>query len=253
MFSASKRPVEAATVDRAETQPITPWAPQPVERVAMSQTWRRLTFLHWPYEPSEVRRLLPPGLELDTFDGAAWIGLVPFEIHDLRGIPHFAETNVRTYVIGPDGGRGVWFFSLDAARLAAVVGARVGYRLPYYWATMRVIAEDGTIRYRSRRKWPQATNAITDLVVQPGKIFDAQELSARDHFLTARFRLYTMLRKGLGYAQIEHEPWPLAHGTVLELNQTLIQASGLGPPKGPRLVHYSAELKVKIGYPQLCV
>jgi uncharacterized protein YqjF (DUF2071 family) len=160
---------------------------------------------------------------------------------------------VRTYVIGPDGGRGVWFFSLDAARLAAVVGARVGYRLPYYWATMRVIAEDGTIRYRSRRKWPQATNAITDLVVQPGKIFDAQELSARDHFLTARFRLYTMLRKGLGYAQIEHEPWPLAHGTVLELNQTLIQASGLGPPKGPRLVHYSAELKVKIGYPQLCV
>jgi uncharacterized protein YqjF (DUF2071 family) len=219
----------------------------------MSQTWRRLTFLHWPYEPAEVRRLLPQGLELDTFDGAAWVGLVPFEIHNLRGIPHFPETNVRTYVIGPDGGRGVWFFSLDAARLAAVVGARVGYRLPYYWATMRVIAEDGTIRYRSRRKWTHATNAITDLVVQPGKIFDAQELTARDYFLTARFRLYTRFRKGLACAQIDHDPWPLAHATVLELNQTLIQASGLRPPQGPPLFHYSAELKVKIGYPQVCV
>lgn len=245
--------MEAATVDRAETQPIAPWAPQAVVRVAMLQTWRRLTFLHWPYEPSEVRRLLPPGLELDTLDGAAWLGLVPFEIHDLRGIPHFPETNVRTYVIGPDGGRGVWFFSLDAARLAAVVGARVGYHLPYYWATMRVTPEDGTIRYRSRRKGPHASAAITDLVVQPGQIYETQELSARDYFLTARFRLYTRLRKGLGYAQIEHEPWPLAHATVVELNQTLIQASGLAPPKGAPLVHYSAELKVKIGYPQRCV
>jgi uncharacterized protein YqjF (DUF2071 family) len=245
--------VEVATVDRAETQLITSWAPQPVERVAMLQTWRRLTFLHWSYEPSEVRRLLPPGLELDTLDGAAWVGLVPFEIYDLRGIPHFPETNVRTYVIGPDGGRGVWFFSLDAARLAAVVGARVGYRLPYYWATMQVIPQDGAIRYCSRRKGPHDSNAITDLVVQPGKIYEVKELTARDSFLTARFRLYTMLRKGLGYAQIEHEPWPLTRATVLELNQTLIEASGLAPPKAPPLVHYSAELKVKIGYPQLCV
>jgi uncharacterized protein YqjF (DUF2071 family) len=219
----------------------------------MLQTWRRLTFLHWPYEPSEVRRLLPLGLELDIFDGAAWVGLIPFEIHDLRGIPHFPETNVRTYVIGPDGCRGVWFFSLDAARVAAVVAARLGYHLPYYWATMRVSPEDGTIRYRSRRIGPHASKAITDLVVQPGKIYETQELTARDYFLTARFRLYAVRRKGLGYAQIDHEPWPLAHATVLELNQTLIEASGLRPPKGPPLAHYSAELKVKIGYPRLCV
>ena len=245
--------MEAATVDRAEKQPITPWAPQPVEHVAMLQTWRRLTFLHWPYDPAEVRRFLPPGLELDTLDGAAWVGLVPFEIYDLRGIPHFPETNVRTYVIGPDGGRGVWFFSLDAARLAAVVGARVGYHLPYYWATMRVSEEHGSIRYRSRRKWPHASAAITDLVVQRGKTDEVQELTARDHFLTARFRLYTRFRKGLAYAQIEHDTWPLVHATVPELNQTLIQASGLGPPTGAPLVHYSAELKVKIGYPQRCV
>ena len=73
----------------------------------MSQTWRRLTFLHWPYEPALVQPLLPPGLVLDTFDSSAWIGLVPFEICNLRAIPHFPETNVRTYVIGPDGFLGV--------------------------------------------------------------------------------------------------------------------------------------------------
>ena len=219
----------------------------------MQQTWKRLTFLHWPYEPALVQPLLPRGLELDTFNNAAWIGLVPFEIHNFPGIPHFPETNVRTYVVGPDGGRGVWFFSLDAARLAAVVGARVGYHLPYYWATMRVSTEDRSIRYRSRRRWPHAANAITDLVVQPGKIYDPKEFTARDHFLTARFRLYTRFRKGLACAQIEHEPWPLAHAAAPELNQTLIEATGLAPPKGPPLVHYSAELKVKIGYPQLCV
>ena len=90
--------------------------------VAMRQTWRRLTFLHWPYDPDLIRRFIPAGLELDTFDNAAWVGLVPFEIYDLPGIPHFPETNLRTYVIGPDGSRAVWFFSLEAAR----AGRRVG-------------------------------------------------------------------------------------------------------------------------------
>ena len=245
--------MEAATVDRAETQPITPWAPEPVERVAMLQTWRRLTFLHWPYEPSEVARLLPPGLELDTFDGAAWVGLVPFEIHDLQGIPHFPETNVRTYVVGPDGGRGVWFFSLDAARLAAVVGARIG--LPSALLLGHDARESGRWNHSLPQPphRPRASKAITDLVVQPGKICETQELTARDYFLTARFRFYSVRRKGLGYAQIDHEPWPLAHATALELNQTLIDASGLRPPKGAPLVHYSAEMKVKIGYPRRCV
>jgi uncharacterized protein YqjF (DUF2071 family) len=146
---------------------VTLTAPQPVTRIAMSQTWRRLTFLHWPYEPALVERLLPPGLLLDTFDGAAWVGLVPFEIYNLRGIPHFPETNVRTYVIGPDGSRAVWFFSLDAARLIAVLGARIAYHLPYFWAKMLVASEGGTIHYRSRRKRPHATSVMSDIVVQP--------------------------------------------------------------------------------------
>ncbi|MGA2216388.1 MAG: DUF2071 domain-containing protein, partial [Bryobacteraceae bacterium] len=89
--------MEAATEGRSEA----------LRRVAIRQTWRRLTFLHWPYNPAVIRRLLPSGLALDTFENTAWVGLVPFEIHDLRCIPRFPETNLRTYVVGPDGSRAV--------------------------------------------------------------------------------------------------------------------------------------------------
>lgn len=217
----------------------------------MRQTWRHLTFLHWRYAPAVVRPLLPPGLELDTFDQDAWIGLVPFEICNLAGLPDFPETNVRTYVVGPDGGRGVWFFSLDAARLLAVVGARIGYRLPYFWAAMQAAPEQDTVRYRSRRKWPHRPESA-GILVKPGAEYDPQELTEHDHFLTARFCLYNVTGGRLGRAQIEHPVWPLARASVLELNQTLIEAAGLPPPEGPPLVHYSAEIDVKIGYPRPC-
>jgi len=242
-------PAEAATASRIEPQPITPWAPGRVERAAMRQTWKRLTFLHWPCDPGLVRPLLPKGLELDTFDNAAWIGLVPFEIYNVPGIPHFPETNVRTYVIGPDGSRAVWFFSLDAARLLAVIGARVAYGLPYFWARMRVTSEKGAIRYRSRRKWPHSPKSTSDILVRPGDPFRPEEIGERDHFVTARFRLYSVVRGKLSYAQIEHPPWPLARATVLELNQTLIESNGLETPCDAPLVHYSEELEVRIGFP----
>lgn len=215
----------------------------------MLQTWRRLTFLHWPYQPAAVRPLLPSGLDLDTFDGLAYVGLIPFEIHNLRGIPHFPETNVRTYVVGPDGSRAVWFFSLDAGRLLAVIGARVGYHLPYFWAKMQVASQNGAVRYRSRRKWPPSSQRFTGIAIEPG---GPGELTELDHFLTARYRLYTAIRGRLGYAQIEHDPWPLRRATLLELNQNLIEAAGLPTPQGAPLVHYSAELDVKIGHIRLC-
>lgn len=213
----------------------------------MSQTWKRVTFLHWPYEPAVVQRPLPRALEVDTFGGAAWIGLVPFEIHNLRGIPHFPETNVRTYVVGPDGARAVWFFSLDAARLLAVLGARIAYHLPYFWAHMRVASHHGTIQYRSRRRSPHSTSVMSDIAVTPGERYLETELGDRDHFLTARYRLYSETRGKLRCAQIEHEPWPLARASVMGLNQNLVEAAGLPAPAGAPLVHYAAGIDVKIG------
>jgi uncharacterized protein YqjF (DUF2071 family) len=255
MYSALNRPAEAGTAIRVgdpirnDAQPITPAAPEPVRRVAMRQTWRRLSFLHWAYDPSLVRQLLPPELELDIFDGAAYVGLVPFEIHNLRGIPHFPETNVRTYVIGPDGSRAVWFFSLDAGRLVAVIGARAIYHLPYFWASMQVNSRADAVHYRSRRIWPHSALDFSDITVEPAAPL---EVTARDHFFTARYRLYSRIRGRLAYAQIEHAPWPLTAATVLQLDQNLIQASGLPAPQGAPISHYATELDVKIGYIRVC-
>jgi uncharacterized protein YqjF (DUF2071 family) len=234
MYCASNHPEGADTASH-------------VERVAMRQTWRRLTFLHWPCAPDLIRPFIPAGLQLDTFDDAAWLGLVPFEIYGTPGIPHFPETNLRTYVIGPDGSRAVWFFLLEAARVAAVLGARIGYHLPYFWAKMHVTSKEGAVRYRSRRHWPHDSSVMTDIVIQPGKLFNPTELTDRDHFLTARYRLYTAWRGRLRYAQIEHPPWPLARANVLELRQTLFEKAGLPSPISAPLVHYADELAVKIG------
>src|SRR5690349_21363697 len=107
----------------------------------MAQTWLHLLFAHWPVPPEALRPYLPPELAVDTFDGTAWLGITPFEVRlRPRGLPvrmRFPELNVRTYTT-VDGRRGIWFFSLDAGSLPAVLGARLSYRLPYHRATMGV-------------------------------------------------------------------------------------------------------------------
>lgn len=138
------------------------WSP-PARPWIIRQTWRDLLFAHWPVAPEVLRPLIPAQLEMETFGGAAWIGVVPFDLRNLtsRYAPDrlglsFPELNVRTYVTMQDR-PGVWFFSLDAASLVAVRGARATYSLPYYWARMRIGQQDGWITYSSQRRG--STNA----------------------------------------------------------------------------------------------
>ncbi len=217
----------------------------------MFQRWRWLTFLHWRYEAEAIGRLLPPQLELDTWDGAAWIGLTPFLLSGLRPprspalpwISQFPETNVRTYVRDARGERGVWFFTLEAGRLAAVVGARALYGLPYRWAAMRVRRNDRIVEYESCRKRAFG-RAESSIAVLRGPEMAAGEF---DNFLTARYRLYTMRGKRLAFAQIEHAPWRLHTARVLRLEQNLIERCGIARPYGEPVVHFSSDLEVRIG------
>src|SRR6266536_705754 len=234
---------------------MTSWVRVPlapgVRRPVMLQHWRRLAFLHWPYRPA----LLPAGLEVDTFNGAAWVGLVPFLMDGVRppGVPplpwvsRFPETNVRTYARGPDGHSAIWFLSLDAARLGAVLPARAGYRLPYFWAGMSVRAEGARLAYRSRRRWPGPAGARCHADVELGEPFGPDELGPLDHFLTARYRLYTRTAGRLAAAAAEHPPWSLRRARVVDLEQDLLQAAGLPAPGGPAVVHASAGVRVRIG------
>jgi uncharacterized protein len=227
--------------------------PLPVRPALMLQQWRLLTFLHWRYEAPVLQALLPSGLTVQTFDGTAWVGLVPFVMHGVRapGVPalpwlsRFPETNVRTYVTGPDGRVGIWFFSLDAARLAPVLAGRTGYGLPYYWSSMAVTLSGNELTYRSARRWPGPQGARCDAVVAAGPALP--ETGALEHFLTARFRLYSVLAGRLVGADADHPPWPLHRGTVRALDQDVVMAGGLPAPQGDPLVHTSPGVKVRIG------
>jgi uncharacterized protein YqjF (DUF2071 family) len=224
----------------------------------MVHGWDELTFLHWPYRPDEVQPLLPPGLEVEPFDGRAWVGLVPFFLR--VGLPHgigpvpwvstFAETNVRTYVRNTvDGTSGIWFFSLDAARLGAVLVARATYRLPYFWSRLRLVVDGDVRRYDCRRRWPGPRGASSHVRVEVGDRFVPDELTPLDHFLTARWSLYSAPVAGLRRAAASHDPWPLHRAEATLVDDGLITAAGLPPPTGPPVVHHSPSVTVRIGWP----
>jgi uncharacterized protein YqjF (DUF2071 family) len=222
----------------------------------MVHWWDELTFLHWRFKPEDVQRRLPKGLTVETFDGSAWVGLVPFFIRvGLSGIPsvpwvsRFAETNVRTYVRSADGASGIWFFSLDAARLGAVVTARTTYRLPYFWSRMEVDHRGSTISYDCRRRWPGPRGAASRAVIEIGERFEPNELTELDHFLTARWALFSAPRTGLRHARAFHDPWPLHRGRVTELHDELVAAAALPEPTAEPIVHYSQSVTVRIGWP----
>lgn len=236
-------------------EPLSAIPPHEVAHPAMLQVWRDLTFLHWPYSPDAVRALVPRELELDLWDHAAWVGLVPFAIEGLTHpsmpvipwLSNFLETNVRTYVVDRHGRRGVWFFSLDAARLAAVIGARSAYALPYYWAGLLLEREGSEIRYGGRRVSPRhpeyaAQVGIGERIASPSEF---------EVFLTARFRLYAHRWGKLLLANVEHPPWPLRHARVISLQQNLVQASGLPSPAGEAIAHFAERVEVKASWPEV--
>lgn len=233
-----------------------PTCPTPVERAVMVQWWDDLAFLHWRYEPAVVQRLLPQGLTVETCDGSAWVSLVPFwmRVALARGpsvpwMSRFAETNVRTYVTAPGGAPGIWFFSLDAARLGAVLTGRWTYRLPYCWARMRVAHAGAQWSYASRRRWPGPRGATSRVDVEVGEPYAPGELTPLDHFLTARWTLFAAPRRGLSLARAEHDAWPLYRTTVLRCDDELVPAAGLPAPTVPPLAHWSPSVRVRLGLP----
>jgi uncharacterized protein YqjF (DUF2071 family) len=232
---------------------FSPVCPDPVRFAVMRQEWRDLAYVHWRYDPAVVQALLPSHLTVDTFDGSAWVGLIPFSMRDI-GLPHgpavpyfgsFPEINVRTYVIR-DGRPGVWFFSLDVNRFLPAVVARLTYRLPYCWGSASHEVTDDLWTTRVRRRWPRAA-APTDIVIRPGTPIEPDEL---DHFLTARWGLYSRTRRAVRYAPVDHEPWPLRDAELVRADHGLITAAGLPAPTGSPHVRCSPGVAVRVGWPR---
>src|SRR5689334_9725388 len=176
-------------------------------RWVMHQTWSKLFFAHWPVKPEVLRPLIPPSLILDTFDGMAWVGVVPFYMSNVRfrylppfpTTTEFCELNVRTYVYPKGGKPGVWFFSLDASSMLAVWGARFAFRLPYYNAEMRLTKSEDEVHYFSHRNYRGAREAQFEGHYQPvGEVYQSQA-GTLEYWLTERYCLYAVDNQGSLY------------------------------------------------------
>ncbi len=232
----------------------------------MCQNWYDLTFLHWVVPAEQLRALIPSELELDTFEGRAYVGLIPFTMRGIRPmwapavqpLSDFHETNVRTYVHLRGSAPGVWFFSLDAANAVAVRIARSLWKLPYHYARMtlsREPTEGGnagnasatpTITYDSERLWPSPLPATCRVVCTPEGPVRPAEAGTLEHFLAERYLLYAYRDGQLYRGQVYHTPYPLQTAAIGHIEENLIATAGIARPDVPPLAHYAAGLQVRI-------
>jgi uncharacterized protein YqjF (DUF2071 family) len=215
-------------------------------------SWHELLFMHWRVDAPAIRRLIPTGLDVDTFDGSAWIGVVPFRMSDVapRGVPAipglsaFPELNVRTYVTQRGQRPGVWFFSLDATQWLAVRAARRFFHLPYMDARISIARDGPSIHYRSTRTHRGEPAAELEAVYRAaGDSFTTQPGSL-EHFLTARYCLYCEGVGQLFRGEIDHSPWQLQHATCEVRHNTMVEGLGIDLPDEPPLAHYSHRIDV---------
>lgn len=226
---------------------------RPEGQPLMHQTWGKLLFMHWRIDPNLLRPLIPDELEIDTFDGTAWIAIAPFTMWDIRGFPPYLppipgfsslhELNVRTYV-HYDRVPGVWFFSLDCNSATAVLTARKLFLLPYYNAHIELEQENDTINYRLDRTEQPDANFLGSWEI--GETIPVSQPGSIEFFLTERYCLYTAKAGQIYRARIYHEPWPLQKATLTNFSSTMFEAQGLSNPKGEPLLHYCEQLSVDI-------
>lgn len=207
---------------------------------AMFQSWRRLLFLHWEIAPEEVAATLPEGLEPHLFEGRAYLGVVPFFMHNIRprGLPsvpwisHFLELNVRSYVLGPGGIPGVWFHSLDTNRRVARILGRGLFHLPYFDAEMRAFVDaEGFVDYRARRL---GRGGEARFRYRARGEFQTAEPGSREEFLLERYSLFSWnpRKRSLHRGRVHHSPYEYARADIPEWSKVPAGWNGMGVPEG---------------------
>jgi uncharacterized protein YqjF (DUF2071 family) len=219
----------------------------------MQQTWCKLLFMHWKLPAETLRAHVPAQLEIDTFEGEAWIAVTPFTVRGMRasflpaipGLSEMHELNVRTYV-HYKGTPGVYFFSLDASSALAVFGARTFFLVPYFTAEMSLKEDGQKIVYHSRRTHSDAPAAQFDATWKIGDALGESEPGSLEFFLTERYCFYTVSGESVYRCRIHHAPWQLREAEVSGHKSTMIESHRLPKPKGKPLLHYSEELTVDV-------
>ena len=226
---------------------------RPAGHPLMHQAWGKLLFMHWRIDPALLRSIIPNKLEIDTYDGSAWLGVVPFTMWDIRGFPPYLpripgfnamhELNVRTYV-HYNGVPGVWFFSLDCTHEAAVLAARTFYYLPYYKAHIDLDQDEQVITYECQRLEAPAARFIGRWEIGDG--LPTNEAESLEFFLTERYCLYSERRGQIYRSRVFHQPWSLRSAKIHDWQSSMIESLGLVTPAEEPLLHYAEELSVEI-------
>ncbi len=236
-------------------------AARPTRLHSMDHHWRDLLFMHWIVSAEVIQAMLPDGLTVDTFDGNAYVGLVPFRISRINarscppvpGFCQFPEINVRTYVHREGCDPGVWFFSLDAANVFACIGARISYHLPYFYAEMSQSAltgGTGTItKFSSKRYYPRPIPAYANIEYIVGDEQPAvSKVGTLEHFLIERYLLYSFARNKINVGQVYHTPYSIQPAELVKLDENLVRAAGIVRPDAAPLIHFSRGVDVNV-YP----
>ena len=206
----------------------------------MYQKWLHLLFLHWEFSPEAIQSTLPPGLYVDTFEGKAYLGVVPFFMRDVRprfcpavpGLSNFQELNVRTYVHDGRGTPGVWFYSLDANQYVAVKAARFLFSLPYFYAQMEaeINPADEEVSYSSRRRGTDP-GLKSFFRYRPTSETSTAASGTLEFFLVERYILFAYSGKGKLYSgRVWHSPYQLASVEVRSLEENVLRLDGFSKP-----------------------
>ncbi len=220
---------------------------------ASQQSWKALTFVHHGYDPGAIARLLPEGLQPDTHDGLAWVGVTPFRMSAsvapvLPG-PRVAvgEVNVRTYARSRSGRDGIWFLSLDLSQGMVARGIRASLGLPYRTAAVEVKQDGRNVRYTMERH--EGEPASMDLEILVGDEIDESRVSDLDVFLVGRWRAFTQRFSRLMTVPVEHEPWTLHEAEIVRWEHHGL-LRGLPSPETDSHVLYSPGVEVRLGFPR---
>ena len=234
-------------------EPVSPEPPELAGRTSASQRWTELCFIHWRVDSERVAPLLPAGLRPDEHDGSSWVGLIGFVLGraTLFGSPpipylgDFVEINVRLYAVDDRGRRGVVFVSLEAARLAAVIGARAVFSIPYFWSSTSLVRASGAMNYASTRHG--RSEARTQFTVRPTTRRVVDDDTAE--FLTARWALFSRHRGHTMYLPNTHERWELYEASLESIDDTLVEVAGFPglSTRAPDSVLYSPGVTARFG------
>lgn len=215
----------------------------------MEQGWYDLLFAHWPYPMQRIRDAVPPELEIDTFAGEAWVSIASFNLRlRPRGLSAmgklwcFPELNFRTYVRFREQG-GIFFFSLDAGSLAAVLGARAFFRVPYFHSRMQIVSEGSQVQFKSERRSSEASFRAE---YRPISAPYEATFGGLEDWLTERYCFFTTVSGKVHRTDIHHVSWPIQKAEAEISLSTVAGAAGLPLEGPPALVEYVKQQEVLV-------